>query len=885
MDNVYGLVLQLTSQDFPESARPRILNDFAYEFGWQPSDRLAAPEISDFANAHLLVEYGLENTAVITFLRKRFNDLGFRERGRLFSISYNNLVDWHIQIQADEIVFVFNRTDPPSIVERQFFSRDNIDILRSKAFEQVSGRRPNPNLPALDDALIDTISFWKRNLSAEMGYDVPNEALSALFNAIIFARAAEDQLRRLDPEYSRQHLSSRVLIEAWQRPDGAALTLAGALVSGLQKLKVQDVPAYLIDMQKLRTFDDLDRRTVSGLLSDFYHNKYAPYEYDFSLISKHALSRIYEHYVSILSVEQSEQSTLPLFPRLPEEERNKAYGSIYTPQFVARFFARYLREQMPPLAFKRISTMDPACGSGIFLRTILELQCDPTQDGVTTDQIKEAFANALGLDIDENASQAARLSLSLLHLVLTGALPNELKIQSAEAMRYFRDHPELRNAYDAAIANPPFVSWHNQSATLRERVTEFMGEYSTGRTDLYLAFLRLSLEALKPGGYGLFVLPHSFLLGNNARRMRKLISETCWIRCIADLSAIRVFQQTDSYVILLVFQKKPDTLQAAPPAMIIKCQDLVGRALQDALLGRRLESSFYSIYDVQQDTFQSAEWLVLPPTESAITRKLDALPSLGDFLHIHQGVITGDDEVFIVSADQVPKGERAIFVSFLADRDMQPYTVPERTSRYVFYPYADGRKIDEANLRKEFPDTWRYLSSHKKRLSARTALAKYNKAWWEPMWPRPPEVMMRAKIISPHLVLVPRFSLDRKGQYAISRSPLLYPKGTGAEDDLLKFFVAVLNSTVCYWYIATHSHTYRSGYVMLEPKTLRKTPVPDPAKVSPQLRRDLIGLAAKRLSMSKTDTLAIERQIDELVTELYGLSARERGALGMEALA
>ena len=880
MQNLYDIVVQLTSQAFSSIERPRMLNDFAYELGWHPSDHLDVPILSHLANAHLMIEHGLENTAVITFLRtpQRFSELGYADRRHLLTISYNNLVDWHIQVQSDEVVFVFNRTDPPSVVESYRISRDDVDKLRSEAFEQVAGRRPSPNLPALDDALIDTISSWKRSLSAEMGYSVPNEALSALFNAIIFVRAVEDHHKRFDVPNGLE--SSQALLDTWHAADTS--TLREVLIRSLERYTGDGVPGYLADDGLLRTFDHVDRHTIFTLFSNFYRNKYAPYEYDFSLISKHALSRIYEHYVSILRIEESPQTALPLFPRLPKEERDKSYGSIYTPQFIARFFARYLREQMPPLAYRRIRTADPACGSGIFLRTLLELQCDPITDGITTELIHTAFGNTLGLDVDENACQAARLSLSLLHLVLTGGLPRSVNVLSAEAIEYYQNHPELRGTCDAVIANPPFVSFDIQSAVMRQRISQFMGEHASGRIDMYLPFLRIALDMLKPGGYGLFVLPHSFLLSKAASGMRKMISEASWIRCLADLSAIRVFENTDSYIVLLIFQRKPDTEGGAPPAAIVRCQDLVGHALEDLIEGRRVETNLYSIYDVEQSAFDKEEWIVLPATESAIERKLETLPVIGDFLHVRQGLISGADDVFIVSEERVPEGEETVFVPFLHDREMGSYTVPERTARYVFYPFMEGRKISETELRRNFRQTWSYLRSQKDTLESRRPVRKGELAWWEPVRPRPPEHMMRPKIVSPHLVLAPRFSLDHEGKYAVSHSPVLYPKRSGAEDDLLRFFVAVLNSTTCYWYIAAHSHAYRSGYILLEPKTLRKTPIPDPAQVSPVTMHQLLALVDERMSVSITGVRDVEMQIDGLVADLYGLSRKERRALGME---
>jgi len=346
MRNQYDVVVQLTSNFFSKTDHSRMLNDFAYELGWHPSDRLYDSTLVDFANAHLIVEHGLENTAVITFLRspRRFSDLNSAEKNRLLTISYNNLVDWHIYIETEEVTFVFNRTDPPTTVEKNHISRDNFDKLRSEAFEQITGKRPNPNLPALDDALIETISSWKRILSAEMDYSVSNEAFSALFNAIIFVRAIEDHYRRHNPDPTR--CPPQALLEAWSVTNISSLR--EAIFRNLERFIGEKIPEYLINEEQLRTFDGLDRETVFSLFSSFYRNKYTPYEYDFSLMSKHALSRIYEHYVSILRIEKPSQTltTLPLFPPLPAEGRNKAYGGIYTPQFIARFFARYLREQM-----------------------------------------------------------------------------------------------------------------------------------------------------------------------------------------------------------------------------------------------------------------------------------------------------------------------------------------------------------------------------------------------------------------------------------------------------------------------------------------------------------------------------------------------------------
>ena len=66
----YSLVQQLTGRALSNADRSRHLQDFAYELGWRPSDRMELPDADEFALGHLVVEHGLQNTALISFLRQ-----------------------------------------------------------------------------------------------------------------------------------------------------------------------------------------------------------------------------------------------------------------------------------------------------------------------------------------------------------------------------------------------------------------------------------------------------------------------------------------------------------------------------------------------------------------------------------------------------------------------------------------------------------------------------------------------------------------------------------------------------------------------------------------------------------------------------------------------
>ena len=386
MDDRSVSIVQRLTQHTPHDGHQlrHDMQEFAELCGWIPSDHLEGyPGLETIANGHLVVEHGLDNTAVITFLRGAppFSALAPTHQRSLLSISYNNLVDTHYFPDVHGLSYVSNRTYPFKPVRIPI--TDDPDCWRAEAYDRVTGRRPNPNIKRLDDALIATLSGWKRKLAAEMleaGTKVSLEGISTLFNGVIFVRALEDHRR------NQGRFSDPVLLSTWRSSGEGSGSVRECLVSSLTLLEAPGVPDSLLDLDALRVFDGLDRQTVSDLFSDFYSDNNLPYRYDFSLMSKHALSRIYEKYVTLIRDDRAITATRGemmtqklLFREAPEEVSDRALGGVYTPQYIARFFARYLKQNHTPAHFKMLRTCDPACGSGMFLRTILEMQCDPMQ--------------------------------------------------------------------------------------------------------------------------------------------------------------------------------------------------------------------------------------------------------------------------------------------------------------------------------------------------------------------------------------------------------------------------------------------------------------------------------------------------------------------------
>jgi len=881
MSDHYNLVTRLTT-DLPTAEQARQINDFIVELGWRPSDRLELPGSRDFTTAHLTVEQGLEYTVVITFLLhpNRFVDLTTGQKKILANGSYNNLVDWHISVDYESVTFLYNRFRPPefhTIQER--LSRTSVDVLQSSNFQRLTAKHPVPDVPALDRAVVETISLWKRQLGGEYP-ELSIQSLSALFNSLLFVRAAEDHKRQSNG-FSRKQLLLDVADHLASSQNGAP-SLRGIVAAALENLEVARLPEGLVELEALGTFDDLDRELTLELLQDLYRNRFAQfYDYDFSLISKHALSRIYEHYVSVLRVPVRDQ--LSFLPRMATESLDRAFGNVYTPEFIARFFARYLRLRLPLRTFQRLKVIDPCCGSGIFLRAFLELQNELFLDWRTTDTIRATFDNIIGIDVDPNACHAARLSLSLLSLVLVDQLPQRLRIENEEALAYFLSNEELKGTCDVVVANPPYIKLEAQSPELKERISTVLSDTASGRPDLYLAILRMSLDLLKPGGFGLFVLPETFLKATSAAGIRKFLADHAWIHCVVDLTAVKVFEDVGVYTILIIFRRKSSPDEPGPTARVVRCQDRVAQALQDVLDDRVINSQFYTIHEATQDAFQGEEWSLAPPTIALMLRKYSQLSKLGAECRLGQGMNTGADDIFTRPNEAVPEEENDCYLPLLSDREMELYTIPESTANKVFYPFRDLKSLTETELETNFPRTWEYLVSFKDRLEQRSAVRRGTLPWWRPERPRKPKDMLVPKLVTPHVVIAPKFAFDPLGRYAVSRAPLVFSTLTGAaQRDHLLYLLAVLNSTACFWHIANISHVYDRGYSRLELSTLGSTRIPSFSSADRGLVRSIIRLAEARLEATGNSALQLEREIDDLVADLYGLNASERLSIGLD---
>lgn len=866
MSTILSDLQKITSSESSRDSRRFAMRGLARQLDWTPSYEFQATFGSAAAEDHLVVEHGLDTSAVITFLRAPYtaSDISQSDLRNLLSISYNNLVEWHLFVSQSDIRQVSNLSRGPQ--ERIFpVSSEALETRLSAAevFQLRTERGAQRSLKGCDDALIDVITRWKRLLKADYP-DATNSQLSALFNFMIFVRGCEDR------NFDLPNRVGRPLYQLAFEADGAEIDFPKMLGDSLRRAGIDQDVSDFVDAGSLSVFSRMDRQTAENLVRDFYIVKDSQYDFNFGLMSKHALSRIYERYVALFDDNARDDRQATLFGVVPNLMQGRK-GSIYTPQFIAGFFTRYVKENTTPRSFRSMRYIDPACGSGIFLRTMLEAQSNPLESTVTRDSVSMAFAGAEGIDKDANAVAATKLSLALLFLVSTGALPDKLLISESDAIEEAMAERLQAHSYDVVLSNPPYIKLDHLSEAERTTYEAFLGDAFKGRLDSYLAFIRLALGLANDDGFVCLVLPHAFLSAGNAGPLRRLISENFDIRCLVDLSAVSVFEGVGAYSILLILQRRSAGAYLTEDAVVAQVMDYVGPALQACLEGRQVSGPYHKVFRLPQAYFQRSDWSVVDPAHLTIEGQLRGLPVVSDYLEVSQGYVSGLDDVFIRDASEVVSTERAIYQHFLPDKDIRRFGVADADDKLVFYPFEADKAVDEVGLQKRYPATWAYLHTKREVLSARGPVRKGSTAWWRPERPREPRFMRRPKIVTPHLSLTPRFAVDIRGRYAVSRSPFLVAKQRGDDElTLLCFFCAVLNSSVVGWYLNVFSPKYASGYNRIESNLLRTIPVPDLARIETSAVVQVSKMVQALMSSVDGDD-ELEAEIDATIVRLYGL--------------
>jgi hypothetical protein len=231
----------------------------------------------------------------------------------------------------------------------------------------------------------------------------------------------------------------------------------------------------------------------------------------------------------------------------------------------------------------QLTICDPACGSGAFLNQALdflinehkyidELQAKLFGDAMVLSDVEKSILenNLFGVDLNEESVEIAKLSLWLRtaqpnrklndlnnNIKCGNSLIDDVAVAGDKAFNWQQEFPQIfaQGGFDVVIGNPPYVNVEN----LDDNVKQFLfNNYSSaqGRTDLYVLFVEKSISIIKEKGLVGLIIPYSFTNQNYAQKIRENIVKNHYLISIVDTSNYFVFSDAIVKTIILLIGKR-----------------------------------------------------------------------------------------------------------------------------------------------------------------------------------------------------------------------------------------------------------------------------------------------------------------------------------------
>ena len=397
-------------------------------------------------------------------------------------------------------------------------------------------------------------------------------------------------------------------------------------------------------------------------------------------------------------------------------------------------------------------------------------------------------------------------------------------------------------------------------------------------------FIEKGISLLRKGGLFSYIVANKWIRANYGKPLRSWLKGKC-IEEIVDFGDLRVFTTATTYpCVIRVKNDSPGTTFQA-----VSVENLSFSSMDDYVLQHR--------HAIEIKNLDDGGWTLTDAKSQELLKKIQkaGIP-LGKYVEgkIFRGILTGLNKAFII--DEITRGKliredpksAEIIKPFLVGKDVKRYQPPEIKGKYLIFT-RHGIDISK------YPAILEYLRQFKKELMPKP------KDFVGDSWPgRKPgayewyeiqdtidyyQEFERPKIIIPAIVKSASYAFDDNHIYSNDKTSII-PLND-------KYLLGFLNSKVADYVIFNIASTKQGGYFEYKPMYLSQLPIrtinfSDPAD---KARHDkMVTLVERMLALHKKraevkidheknliegQIEAIDKQIDALVYELYGLTEEE----------
>ena len=439
---------------------------------------------------------------------------------------------------------------------------------------------------------------------------------------------------------------------------------------------------------------------------------------------------------------------------------------------------------------------------------------------------------------------------------LKGAAPTDVvewRIDFADVM--------LNGGFDVVIANLPYVQLQRNSGELAN-LYRSVGYATFARTgDIYQLFYERGCQLIKPNqGILAYITSNSWLKAEYGKATRRYLAEWHIPTLLMEMGK-DVFDEAIVDTSVLLLRRGP---RAKRDHQTVRAVDI------DRLEGNRFPppAEQWGLARPNGD----APWSILSTIEQSIMDKMLAVgtPLKAWDIAINYGIKTGFNEAFIIDKQtkdalvaEDPKSAE-IIKPVVRGRDIRRYQA--RWAKLWLIDTHNGYSDTPAINIDDYPAVKAHLDSHYEKLAKRydkggTPYNLRNCAYHEDF--------SKEKLFWMDLTDQGRFAYEDGGMFCVNTAFMM----TG---QALKYLCAVLNSKLTTWFMSQTALNSGMGVTRWIGHTVEQIPVP---KVTDEKQCLLVGhvdhILATKAADPAADTSKEDGEIDQLVYELYGLTADE----------
>jgi len=740
-------------------------------------------------------------------------------------------------------------------------------------------------LAELDEYRSELVRAFK-NRSPKLNSETLTELTQRTLDRLVFLRFLED--KGIEPQSLVEHFGEKAT--AWEDFITASRRL-DRIYNGIV-YKHHD----LLDDAKFRVDDHAFAHICESIAR-------INSPYDFNAIPIHILGSIYERFLGKIIIATDKRVRVEDKP-----EVRKAGGVYYTPEYIVRYIVENTVGKLiagkTPNQIAEMRFADIACGSGSFLLGVFDLLLkyhghyyndNPgkvrkddciKRDGklyVSLRKKREILINNIyGVDIDAQAVEVCQLSLYLkllqeetessahvhqmeFHETLLPPLNKNIvcgnsligrdiesdlfgdEIRKLNAMDFEDAFPKVmkRGGFDAIVGNPPYISMllldKNQNTSTKD-YWKRKYQSASGAFDIYILFIERAVNLVRNAGLVSYIVPNKFLAAEYAVEFRKWLLRNCQFVSLLDFSRVKVWP-VSVYPVVPIFRKAT--------------YDSKGTIAVYAATKEGLD-------DLKKLTPVLCDRLIQVPDNlwSFMTQRgADIL------LKVLENSVPLEDVAGVCGASTVAEGSE--YPGLLLNKGTT--RLKPNAARFVV-----------SGAVKRYVTTWETEQVQFMHKTYTKPLIRLQ----SPMPVRRAQQARQPKIIIGKVALEPRAFPDLDGEYVGAYTTYVFP-----ESMTMHSLTGIINSSLMrfLYRLLYDALAMGGGYLRFQPPQIRRIPIRtfDLSKPTDKSRDDEMVAkveAKKQLAKAQTDKdknfyenkcTALDRQIDRLVYDLYGLTEDE----------